>query len=306
MRIALAQLELSAEPELNLASVLSAIGRAAQDEVDLLVFPEATMKAFNSGRLDTIAEEYSKNFVEEIRVAAAEERVNVIAGFFRPADTIERSGKTFSRVTNSLVATGPKREGEDTSYVEFYDKIHLFDAYGFYESNTVKPGNDLKVVEIPLRDGGCAKVGLAICFDVRFPEQFVELAQQGAEIIVLPTSWNDGPGKLTQWQTLTAARALDSTCYLAAAGAARPGGSAKSGVNEGPTGIGHSRLVAPDGHIIVEAGFGPQYVVADINLEDLPRVREEIPVLEIRKSLVSFLKQCAGSRRSAPSCCPFL
>lgn len=284
MRIALAQLELSAEPELNLAAVHSTLGRAAQDDVDLLVFPEATMKAFNSGRLDTIAEEYSEKFANEIRAAAAEERVNVVAGFFRPADTIERDGKSFSRVTNSLLATGPKREGEDSSYLEFYDKIHLFDAFGFYESNTVKPGTELKVVEIPLRDGGTATIGLATCFDVRFPEQFVELAQQGAEVIVLPTSWNDGPGKLTQWQTLTAARALDSTCYLAAAGAARPGGSANSGVNEGPTGIGHSRLVAPDGHTIVEAGFGPQYVVADIDLENLPRVRKEIPVLEIRKN----------------------
>lgn len=59
-------------------------------------------------------------------VAAAEEQVNVVAGMFRPADTIERDGKTFTRVTNSLLATGPKRDGEDSFYLEFYDKIHLF------------------------------------------------------------------------------------------------------------------------------------------------------------------------------------
>nr|WP_120491681.1 nitrilase-related carbon-nitrogen hydrolase [Corynebacterium lactis] len=279
MRIALAQLELLDTVAGNLAAVKETIARASQQGVDLVVFPEATMKAFNTGRLDTVASESSEHFADEVSTAAQQAGISVVVGMFRPADEVERDGKTRRRVFNSLLLAWPEAGGPG---VEYYDKIHLFDAFGFRESDTVAPGSSQVVCDIPLADGTTAAIGLATCFDVRFPEQFVDLAGLGADVIVLPASWNDGHGKVSQWQTLVAARALDSTCFLAATGAARPGGAARAGKAEGPTGVGHSMLVGPDGAVIASAGYGPQLIVADVDLGDLARVRKEIPVLEIR------------------------
>lgn len=279
MRIALAQLELSAEVSENLEAVKDAIERGAADGADLIVFPEATMKAFNTGRLDTVAHDSSEDFAREIAEFAQTKQVSVVVGMFRPADEVERDGKTRRRVYNSLLLAWPEEDGPG---VEFYDKVHLFDAYGFRESDTVAPGTSQVVCDIPLADGSSVAIGLATCFDIRFPEQFVDLAGLGADVIVLPASWNDGHGKVQQWQTLVAARALDSTCFVAATGAARPGGAAKAGKAEGPTGVGHSMLVGPDGGVIASGGYDPQFIVADIDLADLASVRKEIPVLEIR------------------------
>ncbi|WP_295628283.1 nitrilase-related carbon-nitrogen hydrolase [uncultured Corynebacterium sp.] len=279
MRIALAQLELSPEPQENLGMVKDTIVRAAEGGADLVVFPEATMKAFNTGRLDTVAEPLDGPFATAVRAAAAEAGVTVVLGMFRPADAVERDGKELQRVYNTLLATG---KGVDAHY----DKIRLFDAFGFRESDTVAPGEDLVVIEVPVGDAEVrrsVRVGLATCFDVRFPEQFIELAERGAEVIVLPASWNDGPGKVRQWQALVAARALDTTCYVAAVDAARPGGAAKAGKPEGPVGVGHSVVSGPDGEPIAQAGYGPQLLLVDIDLDDLERVRKSIPVLEIRK-----------------------
>lgn len=279
MRIALAQLELSAEPQENLGQVKDVIVRAADASADLVVFPEATMKAFNTGRLDTVAEPLDGPFATAVRSAAAEAGVTVVLGMFRPADVVERDGKELRRVHNTLLATGPDVDAH-------YDKIRLFDAFGFRESDTVAPGSDLVVIDVPVGSAEVrrtVRVGLATCFDIRFPEQFVELAQRGAEVIVLPASWNDGPGKVRQWEALVAARALDSTCFIAAVDAARPGGPAKAGKPEGPVGVGHSILSSPDGDVIAKAGFAPQLLIADIDLDEVERIRKSIPVLEIRK-----------------------
>lgn len=112
----------------------------------------------------------------------------------------------------------------------------------------------------------------------------MELAQQGAEVIVLPTSWNDGPGKLTQWQTLTLARALDATCYLAAAGAACPGDPRIAGSTRARPVSATSRLVALDGHTIVEAGFWPAVPCRRYQPGESGARTQEIPVFEIRRN----------------------
>ena len=88
---------------------------------------------------------------------------------------------------------------------------------------------------------------------------------------------------MRQWEALVAARALDSTCFIAAVDAARPGGPAKAGKPEGPVGVGHSILSSPDGDVIAKAGFAPQLLIADIDLDEVERIRKSIPVLEIRK-----------------------
>jgi predicted amidohydrolase len=152
-----------------------------------------------------------------------------------------------------------------------YDKIHLFDvvlsATEFYrESDTVEAGENSVVVETPF-----GRVGLAICYDVRFPELFHELFKKGAEIIVLPSAFTVKTGE-AHWHVLTRARALDTFCYILA--------PAQSGTHaSGRKTYGHSVIIDPWGSIIAEctaekAGF----ICAEINLDDIYRVRTSIPI----------------------------
>ncbi len=235
---------MSSEPDVatNLTTIRTYIAEAARLGADLVVFPEAAMFPFDAGRLDIVAQPLSGPFATAVTKAAVEHDVTVVVGMFTPADTVYRypdgrrttepiagAGETnrFRRVYNTLLITGP--HGTD-----HYNKIHTFDAFGYRESDTVKPGDRRVVYEI---DG--VTIGLATCYDIRFPAHFYALAKAGATVMVVPTSWTDGPGKLGQWRTLTSARALDTTSYLVAAGQSRPGSPDRYGVNDGPTGIGH-------------------------------------------------------------------
>lgn len=268
MRIGIVQLQSSGDIVENLALARDGVREAARQGARLVVLPEATSQSFSSGRLDRQAQELDGEFATGLRETAEELGVTVVAGMFRPADTIERDGKTIHRVHNTALVTGPDIHTG-------YDKIHTFDAYDYAESDTVKPGEDLVIFDV---DG--VGVGVAICYDIRFPDLFRTLAQNGAQVIVVPTSWMDGPDKLEQWRLLTAARALDSTSYLVAAGQARPGGEGEAGQASGPTGIGHSCVVGPTGRRLAEAGYGPEVIVHDLDMGRVEKTRRSLPVLE--------------------------
>jgi predicted amidohydrolase len=255
MRIAVAQILSGTDPADNLQLVRDYTGRAAEAGASLVVFPEATMCRFGVP-LAPIAEPVDGPWADGIRRIAADAGITVVAGMFTPADD--------GRVANTLVATGP---GTDAHY----DKIHLYDAFGFTESSTVAPGRAPVVVTV---DG--VGVGLTTCYDLRFPELFTTLARRGAELIVVSASWAAGPGKLEQWTLLARARALDSTSYIVAAGQADPGEPLASSA---PTGVGGSLVVSPFGDVVAAAGADPQLLVADLALERVAKARETIAVL---------------------------
>ncbi len=268
MRIGVVQLQSGEDIVDNLALAREKVREAAGRGARLIVLPEATSQAFATGRLDTRAQDLDGEFATGLRATAEELGVTVVAGMFRPADTVERDGKTIHRVHNTALVTGP---GIHTGY----DKIHTFDAFDHVESDTVLPGREPLLFDV---DG--LRVGVAICYDIRFPGLFTSLAREGAQLIVVPTSWADGPGKLAQWRLLTAARALDSTSFLAAAGQARPGGDEEAGQASGPTGIGHSCVVDPVGRRLAEAGYTPEILIVDLDVEQVAKVRKALPVLK--------------------------
>jgi predicted amidohydrolase len=131
---------------------------------------------------------------------------------------------------------------------------------------------------------GDLRVGLSVCYDIRFPALYTELAQRGAQLIVVCASWGSGPGKLEQWTLLARARALDSTSYIAAAGQADPGDTLTGpGSGSGaPTGVGGSLVASPFGEVVASAGDRPQLVLADIDADSVTRARETIAVLRNR------------------------
>lgn len=267
MKVAAVQLTSTGNITENQEIALAKIREAAGNGARLIVLPEATSQNFRSGRLDEQAQSLEGPFATAIQALAEELEVTVVAGMFCPADTVERDGKTINRVSNTALIAGPGVLGG-------YDKIHTYDAFDYRESDTVLAGESLVAFDVD-----DFVVGVATCYDIRFPEQFKELASQGAQLIVVPTSWADGPGKLEQWRLLTAARALDSTGYIVAAGQSRPGGDAEAGNPSGPTGIGHSTIVDPNGVRVAEAGYEDDILYAEIDPNEVAKTRRTLPVV---------------------------
>ncbi|WP_108926081.1 carbon-nitrogen hydrolase family protein [Mycobacterium montefiorense] len=264
MRIALAQMLSGSDPAANLQQVRGYTAQAADAGASLVVFPEATMCRFGVP-LGPIAEPVDGPWADGVRRIATDSGVTVIAGMFTPSGD--------GRVTNTLIAAGPGTPNQPDTH---YDKIHLYDAFGFTESRTVAPGREPVVITV---DG--VSVGLSVCYDIRFPELYTELARRGAQLIAVCASWGSGPGKLEQWTLLARARALDSMSYVAAAGQADPGATlASSGSASGaPMGVGGSLVASPLGEVVASAGSNPQLVVADIEIDNVAKARDSIAVL---------------------------
>lgn len=245
------------DPKANLELVADFAARAAAAGAELAVFPEATMCRFGVP-LGPVAEPLDGPWATAVGEIADRHGVSLLAGMFTPADD--------GRVRNTLLFTGGGRHLG-------YDKIHLFDAFGFAESDTVAPGSELVVVEL-----GDITLGLALCYDVRFPELFRALADRGANAIALPASWGAGPGKREQWELLVRARALDCTSWMLACGQADPGVPTKA-----PTGIGYSLAADPFGRVVGSLAGEPDLLVVDVDPAVVVAAREVIPVLANRR-----------------------
>ncbi|KUH97217.1 carbon-nitrogen hydrolase family protein [Mycobacterium sp. IS-3022] len=262
MRIALAQILSGTEPSDNLALVEEYTRRAADAGARMVLFPEATMCRFGVP-LAPIAEPLDGRWASQVRTIAERAGTVVVAGMFVPSGD--------GRVFNTLIATGPGSDGPIDAH---YEKIHLYDAFGFQESKTVAPGREPVVIDV---DG--VRVGLTLCYDVRFPELYVELARRGAQLITVHASWGSGPGKLEQWTLLARARAIDTTGYVAAVDQGYPDADIAA---RGPTGVGGSLIASPTGEVMSAAGADPQLLVADIDLDAGRKVRETIAVMRNR------------------------
>ncbi|MFJ5677825.1 carbon-nitrogen hydrolase family protein [Streptomyces sp. NPDC093097] len=263
MRIALCQMTSSTEPKENLAQVADLVRRAAAEGARLAVLPEAAMVRFGVP-LGPVAEPLDGPWADGVRTVAQETGITVVAGMFTPAPD--------GRVANTLLATGPGGE-------ESYDKIHLYDAFGFRESDTVAPGERVVTLDV---DG--VRVGLATCYDLRFPELFRAHADAGATLSVLPASWGAGPGKRAQWDLLVRARALDATVWLAAVGQAAPEPDADPDLpTKAPTGVGHSALIGPDGTVRARLGGAPGLLLGEVDPAEAERVRRAVAVLDNRR-----------------------
>src|ERR1700761_436699 len=165
MRVALCQIPVSSRPEVNAGRVRDALAQAADQGADLAVFPEATQVRFGSDLL-AAAEPLDGPVCSGRAAAAKQTGVALVAGVFEPAPG--------GRVYNTAVAYD--RAGE---LVTSYRKLHLFDAFGQRESELVAPGSTPVVCTL------CGlRVGLGICYDVRFPELFRSLAAGGSELVV--------------------------------------------------------------------------------------------------------------------------
>jgi predicted amidohydrolase len=229
--------------------------RDLADDADLVVLPEAFARDFGEPGSDVApyAEPLDGPFATALADVAADGDVAVLAGMFERSDDA-------AHPYNTLVLA--ERDGWTT-----YRKIHLYDSFGYRESDTLRAG-PVAPVTAPLGD---ARLGLMTCYDLRFPELARALVAEGADVLVLPAAWVAGPGKVMQWQTLLRARAIENVCWVVAA--AQPG----------PRYCGHSMVVSPTGEVVVEAGDGEEVLSVTLDLEAVDRARETNPSLQNRR-----------------------
>ncbi|WP_198045689.1 carbon-nitrogen hydrolase family protein [Kitasatospora mediocidica] len=265
MRVALNQMSAGPDPHHNLKAIEAGVADAVRGGAEVVVFPEAAMACFGTP-LGAVAEPLDGPWAEAVRGIAARAGVTVVAGMFTPAPD--------GRVANTLLVTGG---GVDTHY----DKVHLYNAFDYRESDSVLPGREL----VTFTRGGLT-FGVATCYDVRFPHLFQELAARGAHAILLPASWGEGPGKAEQWDVLVRARALDSTSWVLACDQALPEDAGQRPPSAVPRGIGRTVVVTPLGEVVQQLGLEPGQLLVDVDTETVAAVRRKLPVLENRVDLV--------------------
>ena len=167
-----------------------------------------------------------------------------------------------------------------------YDKIHLFDvdlpprtlpngrevpAERYRESNSIAFGSPQRVTV----DSPAGRLGLSVCYDLRFPELYRGLASEGAEVLLVPSAFTAKTGE-AHWEALLRARAIENQCFVIAPGqcGSHPGGRRTWG---------HSLIIDPWGVILADAGTAPGVAIADLDAEELARVRAQFPCLKHRR-----------------------
>jgi deaminated glutathione amidase len=262
MRVALGQLPISSVPQVNLDRVRAAAVRAASQGAGIAVFPEGTQARF-SADLRAVAEPLDGPFCRGLAEIAASAGLAIVATLFEPAQD--------GRVYNTTV--GYEADG---SLAAVYRKIHLFDALGYRESESVAPGDEVVIASL-----AGLRVGFMTCYDVRFPELARALAAGGADLLVLPSAWAAGTFKEEHWVTLVRARAIENTIWVAAAGQVPDPAEPPT---KAPTGIGRSLLVDPMGVVRLDLGPAEGLGVGDVDTEQTAQVRAVLPSLAGRRT----------------------
>lgn len=268
MKIALAQISSTPDPAENLRLLEASAREAAERGAEIVLFPEAAHRSVRrpsvAPSLLDAAEPPEGPWAQRVREIAREAEITIVVGMYTTASEDRGDSR---RVRNTLLAAGPEVDVA-------YDKIHLYDAFGYTESDSVEPGLEPRTFTI-----GGITFGLATCYDLRFPQLFQHYAHAGTAAVLVAASWAPGEVKIHQWQTLVAARALDSTCYVIACDQADPSSEEEPSVPGDPIGIGYSAVAGPEGEEIVSAGPDPELLIADIAVERVEQARERIPVL---------------------------
>lgn len=267
IRISAIQMNSGDDVTTNLTRARRALRSVAADGATVAVLPEnfARMGKKESERLAIIEDDGAGPLQDFLAAEAARSGLWIVGG------TIPlRSEEAKRPYASTLVYDGSgKRVGR-------YDKVHLFDARvpeseeAYRESRNTTPGSKPLVIETPW---GC--LGVAVCYDLRFPEQFRRMSDEGLDVLAVPAAFTFRTGA-AHWEPLLRARAIENLSYVAAAGqtGTHPGGRQT---------YGHSMLIDPWGAILADAGGRTRAITATIDTQRLKRLRQQFPVLDHRR-----------------------
>lgn len=260
MKVAVVQFRASTNKEVNLKKILYYISEAAKNKAELVAFPEFMMlyttSKQTSQQLAILAETIKGNFVQSIAKAAKENHIQIVGSFY------EKSTKKDRVYDTSFVVS------KSGKIISTYRKIHLYDALGFRESNKMMPGSKIsKPVKTSI-----GKIGMMICYDLRFPEMSRSLASAGSEILVIPSAWVKGEMKEEHWLTINKTRAIENGCYVI------------SPDQVGNIYCGRSVVVDPYGKILLDMKKKQGIGYVNIDLERIKQIRKILPLLKNRRT----------------------
>lgn len=266
-KIAAIQMASGPNVNANLTEAGRLIGMAANAKAKLVVLPEnfALMGLSEIDKVN-IREKDGEGPIQDF---LAEQCLK--HGVWLVGGTVPLVAEDSNKVRGACLLINDKGER-----VSRYDKIHLFDVSlpesgeNYNESETIEKGDEVVVVDTPF-----GKLGLAVCYDLRFPELFRKMVDRDVQIIALPSAFTAITGS-AHWEVLLRARAIENVCYVVA--------SAQGGYHvSGRETYGDSMIVNPWGVVVDRLASGSGFVVADIDLEYLKSMRRNFPVLEHRK-----------------------
>lgn len=270
-KIAACQMQVADDKEANLKKAVDLMEEAAGSGADLVVLPEMFNCPYDNEKFPLYAEDRGNS--ETLRIiskAARECGMYVVAGSIP-----ESSGES---IYNTSFIFNPRGD-----VIGSHRKLHLFNidvphGVTFKESDTLQAGREITVVETDL-----AKLGVVICYDIRFPELSRLMALMGVELLVVPGAFNMTTGP-AHWETLIRTRAVDNQFFLAAASPARD--ESASYVT-----YGHSMIVDPWGDVLAQAGSGEEIVYATVKPSRIKEVRQQLPLLKNRRTDIYELKK---------------
>ena len=262
MHIACIQMTSAQDPADNLSVIEERLRKAAAAGATLIALPETCvfMERGRKAMQARLTAQQDNPDLKQIAALTAELGVHVLIG------SMVLASEDTERAVNRSLLLGP-----DGTVAASYDKIHMFDvtlANGetHAESASYQPGERLAVADI-----GEAKLGLSICYDVRFPTLYRRLAEAGADIISVPSAFTRPTGK-AHWHILLRARAIETGCFIIA--------PAQVGAHEnGRETYGHSLIIDPWGQVLAEAGDADDMIMAEIDVSLAEKARAQIPAL---------------------------
>ncbi len=264
LKVGVGQFPASNDIEENKNYIRGLVEQAAEQKVKLFVLPEASMCSFASELevLRQMASEHTPDFIQFMQSLATTHHMHIVVGVLSMSEE-----QTEPRVQNQLLAIDDSGE-----IITRYNKIHVYDAFKFKESDKVKPadlyedGSMLGVFSI-----GEFTFGLINCYDLRFPELARALINRGVNVLSISANWIPGPYKEMHWELLLRARAVENTSYVLASG------------QTAPKGVGQSMIIDPMGFVLAGCGEQVGIQVQELDSARIDSVRELLPCLANRR-----------------------
>lgn len=271
IRFMLAQTKVFSDKMINMNNMRNVLEKAAKEKADFITFPEMFNCPYDTGKFPEYAEDESGYCVRFVSELAREYKVYISAGSMPEKDEE-------GRVYNTAYVFD--REGK---IIAKHRKMHLFDinvrgGQYFKESDTLTAGNKVTVFDTEF-----GKMGLSICYDIRFPELYRLMADKGAGVILVPAAFNMTTGP-KHWELLFKSRALDNQVFMVGTSSARDESSDY-------VSWGHSVVTSPWGEVMGEMDEKEGTMTVDLSLDEVTAVREQLPFLAHRRKDIYELKE---------------
>ncbi len=254
LTVSLVQMDVrTGAPRTNWTVMQEHTAEAARRGADLVVFPELWDAGSALDKGNDFASSLSGGLFAQVVALARQHNIHILGSMY------EKRGVG---VYNTCAVITPRN-----GIMGAYRKMHLFTLMD--EHKWLQPGEAPLVIDLPW-----GRTGIAICYDLRFPELFRRYASDGAQVVIMPMAWPHP--RLEHYRTLLRARAIENQCYMVAANRA-------SRDDDGTTFFGHSCVIDPWGEIVLEAGEVPGHFTVEIDMGKVAQVRRQLPALDNRR-----------------------